>query len=83
MSEATDPPGPLKRIRIESGSLTAEYRASAEQARNVADRLRHTGLELTVTVDADVRPDLPLLPCARLWQWPDHRATGSSPNRSD
>ncbi|MGK8521513.1 hypothetical protein ACRS6B_08120 [Nocardia asteroides] len=61
----TEPPR-TRHIRIESGALTLDYRASAEQAQHVADALRSSS-ELTVTVDDDVRADLPPLPCAGLW----------------
>ncbi|MGW4094191.1 hypothetical protein [Nocardia sp. NPDC004750] len=64
------PPRPLRRIRhihIEFGALSLDYIASAEQAHNVADQLAQGFPECFVTVDDDVRPDLPPLPCAGLW----------------
>ncbi|WP_253785429.1 hypothetical protein [Nocardia amikacinitolerans] len=45
--------------------MILDYQASAEQVQSVAAAL--AGLALTVTVDDDVRADLPLLPCAQLW----------------
>ncbi|MFD0363551.1 hypothetical protein ACFQZZ_19050 [Nocardia sp. GCM10030253] len=58
---------PARHIRIESGELTLEYRASAEQAQSVADELAQGFPEFRVTVDDELRDDLPPLPCARLW----------------
>ncbi|MEU2255363.1 hypothetical protein [Nocardia xishanensis] len=67
-------PGPrlprrIRRIRIVSGALTLNYRASAEQARNVADLLacNYTSRDMVIIVDDRVDTDLPPLPCAGLW----------------
>lgn len=59
-----------RHIRIESGALRLDYRASAEQAQNVAQELAggYSDLELRVTIDGEVNDGLPPLPCAELWE---------------
>ncbi|MCP2315213.1 hypothetical protein SAMN04244553_0463 [Nocardia amikacinitolerans] len=66
-SRSLDPSQRIRRVHIRFGPLTLNYRASAEQARSVADRLAQYFPDLVVTVDDDARDDLPPLPCAALW----------------
>ncbi|MBF6175250.1 hypothetical protein [Nocardia blacklockiae] len=63
-------PRRVQHIRIESGELLLDYQASAEQAQDVAAQLAgaFAHMNLRVTVDDKVRPELPPLPCARLWE---------------
>ncbi|WP_433194011.1 hypothetical protein ACQP1G_35310 [Nocardia sp. CA-107356] len=64
------PPRRIRHIHIESGALTLDYKASAEQAQNVADELASSfpKFELAVTVDDHLSADMPPLPCAELWE---------------
>ncbi|WP_405182550.1 hypothetical protein OG225_16800 [Nocardia sp. NBC_01377] len=57
----------IRHIHIESGALTLDFKGSAEQIQNVADELAQTFPEFVVAVDDDVHADLPVLPCAELW----------------
>lgn len=61
---------PLRHIHIESGALTLDYHASAEQAQHVADALMsgYSDKELRVTIDDEVDALLQPLPCAELWE---------------
>ncbi|MGV9334794.1 hypothetical protein [Nocardia sp. NPDC003726] len=65
--QPTQPPRRIRHIHIESGALRLDFQASAEQAQHVADEFAQGFPELVVTVDDDVQPDLPPLPCAALW----------------
>ncbi|WP_280185015.1 MULTISPECIES: hypothetical protein [Nocardia] len=47
--------------------MSLDFQASAEQVQNVADELAQGFPELVVAVDDDVRPGLPPLPRAELW----------------
>ncbi len=63
---AVKPPRCIRHIRIESGALTLDFQGSAEQIGCVAVALAAID-DLIVTVDDNLGPDLPALPCARLW----------------
>ncbi|WP_280319112.1 hypothetical protein [Nocardia wallacei] len=57
----------MRHIHIESGELTLDFQATAGQIRSVAALLSQSSPDLVVTVDDDVRVDLPTLPCSKLW----------------
>jgi len=57
----------VRHIHLEFGALTLDFRGGAEQIQNVADELAQTFPEFVVTVDDEVAADLPVLPCAELW----------------
>ncbi|UGT69183.1 hypothetical protein LTT66_02930 [Nocardia gipuzkoensis] len=61
------PPDRRRHIQIETGPLRLDYQASADQAESVARALAQRFPEITVTVDDNLRDDLPHLPCAQLW----------------
>ncbi|WP_280312411.1 hypothetical protein [Nocardia abscessus] len=61
------PPDRRRHIQIETGPLRLDYQASSEQAESVARELSQRFPEIVVTVDDDLRDDLPHLPCAQLW----------------
>ncbi|UGT60426.1 hypothetical protein [Nocardia asteroides] len=56
-----------RHIRVEFGPLELNYAADAEQISDVAAQLRRSCQDLVITVDDDLRADLPPLPCAELW----------------
>ncbi|WP_094028412.1 hypothetical protein [Nocardia cerradoensis] len=63
--------GYTRHIHIESGALTLDYRASAEQAQNVAAELMrgvYSEFGLRIIVDDNVTDELPSLPCGGLWE---------------
>lgn len=58
-------PRRVRHIRIETGAFSLDYQACAEQIADIMAELASVGL--VVTVDDNVRPDLPPLPCGELW----------------
>ncbi|MBF6339156.1 hypothetical protein IU450_25150 [Nocardia abscessus] len=55
-----------RHIHIEIGAFAVDYQAGAVQIADVVAELgAHGGF--VVTVDDNVRPDLPHLPCGELW----------------
>lgn len=61
------PPRPMRHLHVESGPLTLDFRGHADQVDQVAAELA-IGTGVTITVDDLVTPDLPDLPCGRLWE---------------
>jgi hypothetical protein len=55
------------RVRLVGAGLLLEFRATLDQGRNFAEAVRCWPAGLRVLVDYEVRPDLPALPCGRLW----------------
>lgn len=64
---STSPLRHTRHIRIDCGDLRLDYQAGAEQARQVADELARRFPEFAVTIDDELHPELPPLPCAGLW----------------
>ncbi|MBF6170070.1 hypothetical protein [Nocardia blacklockiae] len=58
-------PRRVRHIRIETGAFAMDYQACAEQIADIMAELASVGL--VVTVDDEVSPDLPPLPCGALW----------------
>ncbi|MEU1997642.1 hypothetical protein ABZ511_24620 [Nocardia gamkensis] len=57
----------MRHIRIDTGAFAVEYQAGAAQIADVVAELgAHTGF--VITVDDNVRPGLPPLPCGELWE---------------
>ncbi|MFX0581098.1 hypothetical protein [Nocardia nepalensis] len=63
-------PRRVRHIHIESGPLALDFQGSAEQIGSVAAQLATAAdaVNLTFTVDNEVGPDLPELPCGELWE---------------
>ncbi|MEU1549256.1 hypothetical protein [Nocardia sp. NPDC005745] len=56
----------VRHIRIETGAFAVDYQAGAAQIADVVAELgAHAGF--VITVDDNVRPGLPPLPCGELW----------------
>jgi hypothetical protein len=62
-------PGAVEQCRVALliGDVVLEFRASLRQGLNFTEALRHWSSRYLVLLDREVRPDLPLLPCGRLW----------------
>ncbi|MEV6138189.1 hypothetical protein AB0L63_19415 [Nocardia sp. NPDC051990] len=63
-------PRRVRHIHIESGPLVLDFQGSAEQISSVAAQLAAAAdaADLTFTVDNEVGPHLPELPCGGLWE---------------
>ncbi|WP_330230572.1 hypothetical protein OHA40_32245 [Nocardia sp. NBC_00508] len=55
------------RVQLE-GFPPLDFRAERDAALNFAHAASSVGV--IASTDDDIRDDLPLLPCARLWRWP-------------
>ncbi len=71
------------RVRFFNPAIELDYHASRDAAAMFAAAVASTA---AVTIDADITPAMPLLPCARLWTVPDppwrsepHPQHGDSP----
>ncbi|MFI9412475.1 hypothetical protein [Nocardia gamkensis] len=57
----------MRHIHIGTGAFAMDYQAGAAQIADVVAELgAHTGF--VITVDDNVRPSLPPLPCGELWE---------------
>ncbi|WP_067690308.1 hypothetical protein [Nocardia jejuensis] len=54
-------------LRICSGPLVLDFRATVTQARNFIAALRKWPSAILATIDDDLSNDLPLFPCSSLW----------------
>lgn len=59
-------PSRILHLRLELGPLVLDYRGHADQIGEVAFELSAAGAA-AVTVDELVAPEMPCLPCSRLW----------------
>ncbi|MBL1078931.1 hypothetical protein JK358_31460 [Nocardia sp. 2] len=57
----------LCHLRVRSGLLVLDFRATLAQARNFLAALDTWSPTMHATIDNDVSPDLPALPCSSLW----------------
>lgn len=62
----SDPVGQC-RVALLLGDVAFEFRAPLRRGLNFAEAMRRWSSRYRVLLDREVRPDLPLLPCGRLW----------------
>ncbi|WP_406276725.1 hypothetical protein OH799_06475 [Nocardia sp. NBC_00881] len=67
MPDSVAPRIVLCRIRVVYDGLVLQFRSTLEQAANFAEAMSRHPAHLVVLVDDRVHPDLPWLPCRRLW----------------